>query len=90
MLCGVWLSVLASYVLMDRGVLDRPRSWPSADRLLIELAVITGVALVAAEWLHSLSDVRRVLRALCWGGAFCGVVAALQYWLSVRRRSLPA
>ena len=26
----------------------------SADRLLMQLAVITGVALVAAEWLNSL------------------------------------
>ena len=32
--------------------------------MLIQLAVITGVAIVAAEWLNSLSDVRRVLRAL--------------------------
>ena len=55
----------------------------SADRLLMQLAVITGVALVAAECLDSLRDMRRVLRALCWGGAFCGVVAALQFWLSL-------
>lgn len=80
-LCVLWLSVLASYVLMDRGVLTLPEL-ASADRMLIQLAVITGVALVAAEWLRSLSDVRRVLRVLAWGGAFCGAVAALQYWLS--------
>ena len=49
----------------------------------MQLAVITGVALVAAEFLTSLHDVRRVLRALIWGGAFCGVVAALQYWISL-------
>ena len=55
----------------------------SADRLLMQLAVITGVALIAAEFLRSLHDVRRVLRVLCWAGAFCGVVAALQFWVSL-------
>ncbi len=55
----------------------------AADRLMMQLAVITGVALVAAECLTSLRDVRRVLRALCWGGAFCGVVAAMQFWISL-------
>ena len=82
MLCLLWLSVLASYVLMDRSTLTVPEL-AGADRLLMQLAVITGVALVAAEFLDSLSDVRRVLRVLCWGGAFCGVVAALQFWLSL-------
>ena len=80
-LCVLWLSVLASYVLMDRAALSVPEV-AAADRMLIQLAVVTGVALVAAEWLRSLSDVRRVLRVLTWGGAFCGVVAALQYWVS--------
>ena len=55
----------------------------SADRLLMQLAVITGVALIAAEFVRSLHDVRRVLRVICWGGAFCGVVAALQFWVSL-------
>jgi O-Antigen ligase len=81
-LCVLWLSVLASYVLMDRAVLTGAEL-ASADRLLIRVAVITGVALVAAEWLRSLEDVRSVLRWLCWGGAFCGVVAALQYWVGL-------
>ena len=40
------------------------------------------MALTAAEWLGSLGDVRRVVRALCWGGAFCGLVAAVQYTFS--------
>ncbi len=82
MLCLLWLSVLASYVLMDRNALT-VLELAGADRLLMQLAVITGVALIAADFLGSLSDVRRVLRVLCWGGAFCGVVAALQFWLSL-------
>ena len=81
-LCLLWLSVLASYVLMDRNALTVPEL-ASADRLLMQLAVITGVALIAADFLRSLHDVRRVLRVLCWGGAFCGVVAALQFWISL-------
>ena len=78
----LWLTVLASYVLMDRGELSVAQV-AAADRMLMQLAVITGVALVAAECLGSLGDLRRVLRALCWGGAFCGLVAALQYWISL-------
>jgi hypothetical protein len=81
-LCVLWLSVLASYLVMDRGTLTGAQT-AGADRLLIQLAVMTGVALVAAECLTSLCDVRRVLRALVWGGAFCGVVAALQFWISL-------
>ena len=81
-LCLIWLSVLASYVLIDRSTVTGPEI-ASADRLLMQLAVVTGVALVAAEYLNSLDDVRRVLRVLCWGGAFCGVVAALQFWISL-------
>jgi O-Antigen ligase len=80
-LCVLWLSVLASYVLMDRGALTDTHL-ASADRMLIRVAVITGVVLIAAECLRSLDEVHRVLRALCWAGAFCGVVAVLQYWLS--------
>jgi uncharacterized membrane protein YsdA (DUF1294 family) len=80
-LCVIWVSVLASYILMDRGQLTGIEI-ASADRMLIRFAVITGIALVAAEWLRSLHDVMRVVRVLCWGGAFCGLVALLQYRMS--------
>jgi hypothetical protein len=81
-LCLLWLSVLASYVLMDRSTATA-HQLTGADRQLMQLAVITGVALVAAEFINSMHDMRRVLRALIWGGAFCGVVAALQFWVSL-------
>ena len=81
-LCVLWISVLASYLAMDRGLLTATEL-AGADRMLIRFAVVTGVAIVAAEWLSSLEDVRRVLRALVWGGAFCGVVAGLQYWFDL-------
>ena len=45
----------------------------------MQLAVITDVALIAAEFLGSLHDMRRVLRVVCSGGAFSGMVAALQF-----------
>jgi hypothetical protein len=77
-----WLAMLASYMLIDRGELTRTQI-AGADRALIRLAVITGVALVAAEWLRSLNDVMRVVRVLCWGVAFCCFVAVLQYWISL-------
>ena len=81
-LCLFSVSVLVSYLLMDRGVLTTTQL-TGGDRTLIRLAVIAGVVSVAAEWLKSLDDVHRVLRALCWGGAVCGAVAALQFWASV-------
>ena len=81
-LCLLWLSALLSYVLIDRSALTVAEA-AGADRWLLQLAMVTGVVLVAAELLNSLEDMRRVLRVLCWGGAFCGVVAALQYWISL-------
>ena len=81
-LCLLWLSVLVSYVLMDRNGLTATEL-SGSDRLLMQLAVITGVALIAAEFLGSLHDVRRVLRVVCWGGAFSGVVAALQFSINL-------
>lgn len=79
-LCTVWLVALASYALMNRTLLSTSQL-SSADRWLIQLAGVTGVILVAAEFLRSIEDIHKVLRALIWAGAFCGIVAAAQYWL---------
>jgi hypothetical protein len=80
-LCVIWVAVLVSYIFMDWGLLTEIQL-ASADRMLIRFAAVTGIALVAAEWLRSLDEVMRVVRVLCWGAAFCGLVAAVQYWLS--------
>jgi hypothetical protein len=80
-LCTLWLSALVSYALMNRTLLSSSQL-SSADRWLIQLVGVSGVILVASEFLRSLEDIHRVLRALAWGGAFCGIVAALQFWLS--------
>src|SRR4051812_5926048 len=79
-LIPLWLSVLITYVVMDRASMTAFQV-KGADRLLMQLAIVSGVALVAAEGLESLHDIRRVLRALIWGGAFCGVIAAFQFYI---------
>jgi O-antigen ligase len=79
-LCTLWLVSLASYALLDRSKLSVIQQ-TGAERWLMQLAGISGVILVAAECLRCVEDVRRVLRALTWGGAFVGIVAALQFWL---------
>jgi O-antigen ligase len=81
-LCLLWVVSLLSYIFMDRGVMS-VLQLNSANRWLMQLAVITGVAFLAAECLHSLRDLHRVLRVLSWAAAFCGVVALLQWRFSI-------
>ena len=81
-LCGLWLVSLASYALMNRATLTTTQV-TGADRWLLQVAGVSGVILVTSECLRSVEDVRRVLRALTWGAAFCGVVAAMQFWLKL-------
>jgi hypothetical protein len=78
----LWAVSLASYA---RFHFERHGSVESlaADRWLLLLAAITGVAVVAAECLHRVRDVHRVLQALIWGGAFCGLTSAVQFFLNV-------
>jgi hypothetical protein len=75
----LWLISLVSFVLMDPEILT-PAEQASADRWFMQLAGVSGVILLTAECMRSQEDVRRVLRALTWGGAFCGLVAALQFF----------
>ena len=77
----LWLASLASYAVMHMTE-QTSQSKLAADRWLMQLAAISGVALVAAEGLHGLPDIKRVLRALTWGGAFSGMVAALQFFIA--------
>jgi hypothetical protein len=80
-LCALWIVSLISYVLMDRSILNQTQQ-TGADRWLMQMAGVSGIILVASECIHTYEDVRRVLRALCWGDAFCGLVAAMQWWLN--------
>src|SRR5450432_3874194 len=68
-LCLLWVVSLVSYLQIDRGV-DTLKQTQSADRYIIQLALMSGVALIAAECLTSMRDIYRVLRALTWGAAF--------------------
>jgi O-antigen ligase len=46
----------------------------------MQLAGMSGVALLAAECLGSLQAIKRVLRVLVGAAAFCSIVAAFQFW----------
>ena len=75
----LWGSSLASYVasqFRDRILIEIN----GADRWMLTLASLTGVVLVAAEGLRTMSALFRLLRTLVLAGAFCGLVAAVQYW----------
>jgi hypothetical protein len=76
-LWGLWLVSLVSYALINPAIVNSSER-AAGDRWLMQLAGVTGVILVTAECLRSREDIRRVLRALTWAGAFCGVVAGLQ------------
>src|SRR5258708_5201122 len=76
----MWVVSLASYAAMNRWLLSIEEQ-ASADRWLMQLAGISGIILVAAEYLQSLEDIKRLLRVLLWGATFCGAVAAMQFWL---------
>ena len=81
-LLAMWVVSLASYIVMH----FRPQllvDINGGDRWLFQLATWSGVALVATEFLPTLRHVKRVIRALVWGGAFCGFVATLQFWLHI-------
>jgi O-antigen ligase len=77
-LCLFWAVSLLSYLFMDRAFLSGLQL-NSANRWLMQLAAMTGVAFLAAECLHSVQDFHRVLRVLSWAAAFCGLVALLQW-----------
>jgi O-antigen ligase len=77
-LCFFWLASLLSYMFMDRGVMSTLQL-NSANRWLMQLAAMTGVAFLAAECLYSIRDFHRVLRVLSWAAAFCGFIAMLQW-----------
>ena len=74
-----WISTLASYVRIVTVGTDEVRQL-AADRDLLLVAAMSGVALMATEALRTKRQVFAVLEAMCWGAAFCAVVGVLQYW----------
>ncbi len=79
----LWGASLLSYAFMHSFIEMTPAESLAGDRWLMQLMAVTGVVHLAGECLNDVASVHRVLRALVWGGAFCGVVAALQFWLSL-------
>ena len=75
----LWASSLVSYTLFQFHA-RTPTESNGADRWLLFLIGLTGIALLAAEGLRTLDDILDVLRAMVVGGAVCGFVAALQFW----------
>jgi O-antigen ligase len=78
----LWASSLISYALMHRYT-HTPTVQLGSDRWLLQLAMISGVVLVAAEGLRSMSAIQTVVKAIIWGATFCGVVALLQFALQL-------
>jgi len=76
---ALWLVTLVSFALMHRTP-QTGAAELATDHWIMQLAAMTGVALIAAECLESLQDVKRVLRALVGAAAFCSIVAAFQFW----------
>jgi O-antigen ligase len=76
-----WVVSLISYALMNRAVLSASEQ-ASADRWFMQLALVSGIVLVTAEYLPTIRHIRQVLRALSWAAGFCGVVATLQFRFS--------
>ncbi|MFN0088934.1 MAG: O-antigen ligase family protein [Acidimicrobiales bacterium] len=91
-LLAVWPCSLASFLVMhlheQDGFVLR-----SGDRWIMQLAGWSGAALLAAEALTRLDQIRTVVRSLTNAGAVVGVIAALQFWagldLAVYLRMIP-
>lgn len=82
MLAIVWASTLTSYLMLSIKGTDPVRKM-AADNNILALLAISGVALMTAEGLRSLDQVRAVVRALAWGASFSAAVGVIQYVLNL-------
>jgi hypothetical protein len=78
----LWTSSLISYALMS---LHRQpeRVQLAGDRWVLQLAMMTGVAFVAADGIRTQEGIRRVVRAIALGASFCSILALLQFTLQL-------
>jgi hypothetical protein len=81
-IAALWIATLCSYVVMAEALPDK-LGVNAGDRWVMQLVGWTGIILVAGDCVNSMRDFWAVLRALSWGGAICGTVAAIQFWLTV-------
>ena len=78
----LWVCTLVSYAVMHLD--EQPMlELNSADRFLMQLASWTGVAMIAVEGCNTMVDFRKILRVLSIGGAICGCIAAVQFWMGI-------
>lgn len=75
---SLWLVTLVSYALMHMREVPVSEN-STADLYLLELAVFSGIALVAAEGLRTREDVLAVLRTLVSAVAVMSAIAILQF-----------
>lgn len=78
----LWVASLLSYLAAQHRELTTAEV-NGADRWILLLLALSGVAFVAAEGIRTVEGLLRVVRAIVWGGAICGLVALVQYWLSI-------
>ena len=82
-----WVVTFASYALMHSGRFTSAELLGS-QRWLMQLCMMTGLIVLAAEGINSIAGIKRVLRVTLWGATFCGVIGAIQFWLSFDLPSL--
>ena len=81
-LIAIWcILTFIGYAVIQREPLLSVTQRAGADRWLLLVLACSGVVLVAAEGIPTLTELRRVARALVLGAAICSTIAALQYWV---------
>jgi hypothetical protein len=78
----LWTSSLISYGLMSLSS-QTERVQLASGRWLLQLAMMTGVAFVAAEGIRTLHGIRRVVRAVVLGASVASIVGLLQFTLQL-------
>lgn len=78
----LWLVTSASYLAMSVGPAGLDGRM-SADRWVLTLAAITGIALTTAEAVRGPDAIRSLVRALTLGATLCAAIAIIQFALGI-------
>ncbi|HEY9314825.1 O-antigen ligase family protein [Williamsia sp.] len=74
----LWFVTAASYVVMSAGPAGLAGRM-SADRWVLTLMAITGIALTTAEFVRGPAAIRSLIRAMTWGATLCAMIAICQF-----------
>lgn len=77
----LWLATLVGYAALAMDMPGQDAS-NSADRWIMQVIGWTGIALVTAESVDTIKDLRRIVRSLGLGISVASGVALVQYFLS--------